>query len=52
MEPSALPSYVTAGFTSLQNQISALADVAWPIIMVSIGIFVTIKLVKRFAGKL
>lgn len=52
MEPSTLPSYVTAGFTSIQTQINALAETAWPIIMASIGIFIAIKLVKRFAGKI
>ncbi|MNF05104.1 Phage major coat protein, Gp8 [compost metagenome] len=52
MEPSSLPSYVTAGFTTIQTQFNAISETAWPIIMLSIGGFILIKLVKRFASKI
>jgi len=48
---AALPTEATAAFTSLSTAVSDVVAAAWPIVGAVIVGFVTIKLVKRAAGK-
>lgn len=48
---AALPEGVTAGFTQVQTDGLAMADLAWPVVIALTVAVILFKLYKRFIGK-
>lgn len=48
---AALPDGITAGFTQLQTDGMAMADLAWPVVIALTVALILFKLYKRFIGK-
>lgn len=48
---AALPDGVTAGFTQVQADGLAMADLAWPVVIALTVAIILFKLYKRFIGK-
>lgn len=49
---AALPASVATTFTSISSDVQAIFDLAFPIVMLGLGLVVVIKLVKRFGSKI
>ena len=49
---AALPTSVTSTVTAIQADMQSVFDVVFPVVAFGIGLAVTIKVVKRFTGKI
>lgn len=47
-----LPSAVATSFDAVKADASALNDLVVPIVIAILGMFIVLKLIKRFAGKI
>lgn len=47
-----LPAAVATSFASVKSDASALNDLVVPIVIAILGMFIVLKLIKRFAGKI
>ncbi len=48
---AALPTGATTAFTTISTDAQALIDLAWPVVLLITGGFITLKLFKKTANK-
>lgn len=49
---AALPSGISTGLSGIQDDLTALVDLVWPVVIASVAAIVIFKLFKRFASKI